>query len=40
MSAVFGQHVSARAIVAVPFEDSEVLTDTGTRFLFQLVSSF
>jgi hemolysin activation/secretion protein len=36
----FGQHLNARALVAIPYEDSEELTDTGTRFLFQLICSY
>lgn len=38
--AAFGQHLNARALVAVPFRDNRGLTDTGTRFLFQLISSY
>ena len=38
--AVFGEHLNARALVAIPFRDSQNLTDTGTRFLFQLVSTY
>jgi hemolysin activation/secretion protein len=38
--AAFGQHVIARVFVAAPFEDSEGLTDTGTRFRFQLIGSY
>lgn len=38
--AVFGEHLNARALVAIPFRDSQNLTDTGTRFLFQLVSAY
>ncbi|MFI0844345.1 ShlB/FhaC/HecB family hemolysin secretion/activation protein [Mesorhizobium sp. IMUNJ 23232] len=38
--AVFGEHLNARALVAIPFRDSQDLTDTGTRFLFQLVSAY
>jgi hemolysin activation/secretion protein len=40
MTASFGQHLNARAIVAIPFEDSQELADTGTRFLFQLIGSY
>jgi hemolysin activation/secretion protein len=40
VTAAFGQHVNARAFVAVPLEDSEGLTDTGTRFRFQLIGSY
>lgn len=36
----FGEHLNARAIVAVPFEDSAELTDTGTRFLFQIICAY
>jgi hypothetical protein len=35
-----GQHINARALVAVPFTDSEDLTDTGTRFRFQIVGFY
>lgn len=38
--AALGQHLNAQAIVAVPFEDSQELTDTGTRFLFQLICAY
>ncbi|MEQ1954033.1 ShlB/FhaC/HecB family hemolysin secretion/activation protein [Mesorhizobium yinganensis] len=38
--AVFGQNLNARALVAIPYRDSQDLTDTGTRFLFQLVSTY
>jgi hemolysin activation/secretion protein len=38
--AAFGEHLNARALVAIPFEDNQGLTDTGTRFLFQLISSY
>ncbi|WP_119272344.1 ShlB/FhaC/HecB family hemolysin secretion/activation protein [Taklimakanibacter deserti] len=36
----FGNYVNARALVAVPYEDSERLTDTGTRFLFQIICAY
>jgi hemolysin activation/secretion protein len=38
--AALGEHLNAKALVAVPFRDSQDLTDTGTRFLFQLISSY
>lgn len=38
--AAFGDHLNARALVAVPYKDSEELTDTGTRFLFQIICSY
>lgn len=38
--AAFGQHLNGRALVAIPFEDNQGLTDTGTRFLFQLIGSY
>jgi len=38
--ASFGQHLNARALVAIPFEDNQGLTDTGTRFLFQVIGSY
>ncbi|PBB94474.1 polypeptide-transport-associated domain protein shlb-type [Mesorhizobium sp. WSM3864] len=40
VAASFGQHLNARAIVAIPFQDSQELADTGTRFLFQLIGSY
>jgi hemolysin activation/secretion protein len=40
VGAALGPHLNARAILAIPFKDSEELTDTGTRFLVQIVSPF
>jgi len=38
--ASLGGHVNARALVAIPYLDSQNLTDTGTRFLVQVIGSF